>query len=142
MRIGHTRPYVADVPSVEGSTILLPDCLALFILVQGHVHCHAARGDYDVASVYELLGDVIALLCAVGVIGASYQRYYSGDLAQHKGRSHFSDLCIAYRPPAGSHLELLVLDVLAIGILVELQDRNILWAGLLASLASHTYLVC
>ena len=139
--IGDARAGVADVATVKASRILLPDGLAVYIGVEGHIHGHASGSDDDVAAVYELLGDIVALLGSIGIVAASYQSDNSGNCAQHNWRTYSSDLSVSCRSTASSHFELLGLDILPVGILEEIEDVYALGTALLALSASYANLI-
>ena len=105
--VGDARAGVADVPAVESAGILLPDGLAVYIGVEGHIHGHASGGDDDVAAIYELLGDIVALLGALGIVAASDKSDDTGNSSEHNWCAYSSDLRVPGGPTAGSHLELL-----------------------------------
>ena len=139
--VGDARAGVADVATVKSAGILLPDGLAVHIGVEGHIHGHASGSDHDVATVYELLGHVVGFFGAVGIVAASYQSYDARDGAEHDWCSYRPDLSVSGRPASGSHLELLVLDSLTVGVLEEVQYVYALRANLLAPAAAYADLI-
>ena len=139
--IGHARADVTDIPAIEGSRELLPYRSAFFIRIEGHIHGHATSGYHDVTAPCELPGDVVALLCAVGVVCTADEGNDPGDRAQTERSTHDPYFCVEDRTSTGPHLEPLVLDVLLVGIGITLQYGYVLRTDLLAPPAAHTYLI-
>ncbi|OPX77592.1 MAG: hypothetical protein A4E45_01801 [Methanosaeta sp. PtaB.Bin039] len=141
VRVGYARSHVTDVPAVESTGVLLPDGLALGVPVQRHIHCHASGRDHYVAAVDELLCDIVGLLCPVGIVAAPDQCDHTGYSSHDDRHSDSPDLGVGCGSSSSPHHELLVLDVLAVGELVHLEDRHVTRAGLLAPSASYADLV-